>query len=446
MNLDLGSFMFKVSTGNSGKTPSWGTALGQGVGYKYSVDPSKELYVSMLYNQIPTEGIDPDTGERISRLSGAFGKGGRKSPDVVVASLFKKVFVNGTLIRNGEYILLISKEHSRNHNGRCSLKYNSSITYDGVNINEKCLSLIRESLQISENAAWLICEINFANQDELHFTACVVNDEPLYFQDVKRRNAKLLECIGSHYKEIASVPGQIHHYTSLEGAIAIIKGIKNENGRWYFEMRASRRDCLNDPHECSYGKSVIEKFYGINDIQIYPYIISFCKANDNPLMWRLYQAKIQFDFSGEDIKSYLRSMTDPGVDYICNDVKYYDLNKIGSVRELSKLLSFGFCGPQSVAFVKHVDYSVEREWRIAVFEEAAASVNNKDGADSRYDCIRLFKHVKIPLEALQGIAINEPNIARYEVLKRQLVALLSRNGSGIDFERIIRRTSCAAVR
>ena len=48
MRLDIGSLMFNMTT-DIGGTPSWGTDLGQGEGYKFNFENFESFLTAMLY-------------------------------------------------------------------------------------------------------------------------------------------------------------------------------------------------------------------------------------------------------------------------------------------------------------------------------------------------------------------------------------------------------------
>lgn len=177
MRIDLGSFMFNLNT-PSGGTCSWGTALGQNAEYKLDISKHKaDFFASMLYKKV-------DSKEVSCRL----GKGGNANDyEFIIASMFDKVYVNNELIEDAKYLLLIVKEFSESHFGRLSLKYNPSAKYKEESINEKCLVKIREHFNLNDDAAWLINNIRFVNQDEIHFDAYFLNDSPLNFSSIDER-------------------------------------------------------------------------------------------------------------------------------------------------------------------------------------------------------------------------------------------------------------------
>ena len=64
------------------------------------------------------------------------------------------------------------------------------MTYKGVSVNEDCYHRMAATLGIGDDAAWFVYEININNQDELHFTAFVLDEHNvIYRSTVERKNA-----------------------------------------------------------------------------------------------------------------------------------------------------------------------------------------------------------------------------------------------------------------
>ena len=188
MILNLGSLSFNADINGGGGTPAWGTEMGQGDGYRFNFEDSGKFITGLLYNSIP------NTNEVTCPL----GKGGQQAADYefVIASLFKKIFVNGESVPNAQFILLVVKKLvGANHVGRRTLKYNPKMTYKGSTINEDCYRKIEKVLGIKEGAAWFINEINIENQDELHFTAYVLSEHSCGYVDSNVRKQAYLEKI-----------------------------------------------------------------------------------------------------------------------------------------------------------------------------------------------------------------------------------------------------------
>lgn len=177
MKLDLGSFMFNVNVNNGG-TPSWGTALGQNLQYKFDLKKiDSDFFSALLFNGANNNLVDVELG-----------KGGKsENYEILLSSLFEKIYVNNVLIENAKFLLLIVKEKTLSHTGRKSLKYVPSAKYDGKNYNFDCLNLIKNKFNLTEDSAWIITNIDFKNQDELHFKLYTLNNEHILFENAVDR-------------------------------------------------------------------------------------------------------------------------------------------------------------------------------------------------------------------------------------------------------------------
>ena len=206
MRLDLPTLCANIDTTAPGGSPSWGTALGQGVGHKISFTDMDEFLPSLLYCQVTD----------LNQVKIPLGKGGHLTKyaetgvdnGIIQAALYEKVFVNGKLIAGGRYILAITKEYSSVHAGRFTLKYGTNIELNGVKVNEDCLSKLPGTLGIAPNAGWFINDIDVKNQDELHFTAYVVNATgPQTFPNQNARKLALLKLLPHTHSAATSGPG-----------------------------------------------------------------------------------------------------------------------------------------------------------------------------------------------------------------------------------------------
>ncbi len=193
MILNLGSAIFNAETASGGGTPAWGTEMGQGDGYRFKFEDYESLITSLVYNSIPNPG---------TRIYCPLGKGGNQASDYefVVASKFNKIFVNGNRVHDCSFILLVVKKlEGQNHVGRRTLKYNPRITLDNQNYNERCFELIGKTLGVSNNGSWFISEIYSKNQDELHFTAHILDKSNHYtFTDSQNRSKVLASKIKAY--------------------------------------------------------------------------------------------------------------------------------------------------------------------------------------------------------------------------------------------------------
>lgn len=185
MILNLGSLAFNADLEKGGGTPAWGTELGQGDGYKFSFEDMSDFFTGMVYSSVSD----------IENVTCPLGKGGnaRDDYDFVIASLFKKIYVNGKRVPNAQFILLVIKKLvGENHVGRRTIKYNPRMTYRGREINDDCYKKMATAMQLNANSAWFVHEILIRNQDELHFIAYELGKRPkTYATTDERKNAFL---------------------------------------------------------------------------------------------------------------------------------------------------------------------------------------------------------------------------------------------------------------
>ena len=176
MKIDFATLSFGYRITIGGGTPNWATALGQGKEYKINEDPAiNEILKGMVYSAAP-----------LSSISTKIGKGGRTvkgdAPDspMVLAAVFSKVYVNETLIDNGKFILLITRDDSESHAGRLRLKYGPANSYNQGNFeytNEGFFKKVKKQFGMAEDACWFVYDISIINQNELVLKSVFVNKE-----------------------------------------------------------------------------------------------------------------------------------------------------------------------------------------------------------------------------------------------------------------------------
>lgn len=249
MILNLGSLSFNADINGGGGTPAWGTEMGQGDGYKFNFEDVGTLMTGLIYNSIPD----------INNVTCPLGKGGQQSSDYefVIASLFKKVYVNGRYVKDAQFLLLVVKKLvGAHHVGRRTLKYNPRMTYKGAEVNEDCYRKVENTLGLSEGAAWFINEINIKNQDELHFTAFVMSEHSLGFEDSEKRKQAYLELIrsesnktGSTGRSSANKPADQTIYYGCPGTgksfevKRIAEGKNGDDIIWYEPATKDNKEC-----------------------------------------------------------------------------------------------------------------------------------------------------------------------------------------------------------
>lgn len=199
MILNLGSLAFNANMTMGGGTPAWGTEMGQGEGYKFVFEDMSDFFTGMVYNSIPD----------LENVYCPLGKGGNQQKDYefVIGSIFNKIFVNGLLINEAKFLLLIVKKIvGEHHVGRRTLKYNPRMTYKEEAINEDCYKKMAEALGLNQESAWFVHEINIKNQDELHFTAFILDENTKYYNTNNERREDFISKLPKEKKPYTYYP------------------------------------------------------------------------------------------------------------------------------------------------------------------------------------------------------------------------------------------------
>ena len=207
MKIDITSMFFNSSIVGKTATAAWGTSVGR-------QNPPCTLY---------------ETPEVVNILAGMLycAKTNREnlfiddmsnSRELVMFSVFNKVYVNGKLI-DGSFILLLVREHTPSHEGRMIVSYPKYAKYkmpDGSIVhNEKTMNKIAESIGISANDTWFVYDLSVANQDSLLINACAAGTDKYkqYVGTSKERSKEWGEIVDASnnvsnllIKQILSVP------------------------------------------------------------------------------------------------------------------------------------------------------------------------------------------------------------------------------------------------
>lgn len=180
MKLDLTSLSFNSHLEEGVGTPSWGTALGQGDGYRISTPKAENLLLVMFNNRIDENLLENNL---------------RGEKDILIASCFKNVLVNGIKI-DSPFLLAIVEEHTKSHDGRKSLKYNDKFSFkekDIIYSNESFYKKVQEKIGL--NSCWFAYDINSSDGLTLNIKIIKVSDDNVKYKDSAERKKHWLELL-----------------------------------------------------------------------------------------------------------------------------------------------------------------------------------------------------------------------------------------------------------
>ncbi len=201
MRIKNTAFVYNVTVQGSSNC-DWGTDIGQSKKHTFTLEGFPEFVNAMLYYKI----------EDVDNIQVIMGKGNRTLkkisayPDIqlVLASCFNKVFINGKPLDNQKFVAFIVKETNalnaqgkiNVHKDRCTLKYSNSLIYNGVPVNQNCIDAISSAFGQSNNGSWAILDMSIKNEDELHFTGFALGDTPTDYATTDDRNDDFAQRFG----------------------------------------------------------------------------------------------------------------------------------------------------------------------------------------------------------------------------------------------------------
>ena len=205
MKVDVTSMFFNSSIEGKTATAAWGTSIGQNASKSCRIETGKEGVVDFVV------GMTYKSTTNFGSLDISKGSSNR---ELLMLSSFNKVYINGNKLEDAKYHVILVKELSESHYGRLIISYAPYITFEGHS-NEETIELMRNVLGCSPEGCWFVYDISIKNQDELHFSAVVVNPErPMIYQGTSRERSLEWNAMIGHEEETSEKPDdkQIIYY------------------------------------------------------------------------------------------------------------------------------------------------------------------------------------------------------------------------------------------
>ena len=102
---------------------------------------------------------------------------GSQNREILLCSVFDKVYINNLFLQDQSFIMTLVKERSKSHDGRLLVSYPKYAKLDGQPINQNTIDAMTSALGCTSSGCWFVHDISIRNQDELHFSAIVVDKE-----------------------------------------------------------------------------------------------------------------------------------------------------------------------------------------------------------------------------------------------------------------------------
>ena len=180
MKVDITSMFFNSSIEGQTATPAWRTSIGQSKSKECRIETDvqgvTDIVIGMTYKMLG------DTSKlNMSNVSG----------ELLICSVFNKVFINNDLLEDTSYILLLLREDSVSHNGRMQVCYSPRLSIGDIK-NADTIEKMRAHIGCAPSGCWFVYDISVKNQDELHFSSVIVDkDKPTLYTTKSQDRSKL---------------------------------------------------------------------------------------------------------------------------------------------------------------------------------------------------------------------------------------------------------------
>lgn len=250
----------------------------------------------------------------------------------------------------------------------------------------------------------------------------------------------------------------VYHYTDMNAFVGIVGGYKNgEKESAGLTFWATRYDGLNDPHDYLFASTVVlpkirkaimdldnQDEEVVEDVESYPYIVSFSENRDSDFMWKHYKADICLELDSEYFTPWIKE--NGRIKAFCDKCVYAEEDEIDDAfiekwkNSLIYLKNINDMARHASVYIKRAAFKDEKEWRLYVsdgvqsqFKYNGESYINEIPQDVKVKCVRdkdiiLYKEFNIPKEALKGVIVNNVDLDSFQKVKRHIKLLLTMKG------------------
>lgn len=182
MTIDITSFFFNSSIAEATATSAWGTSIGQSKSKNCRIEDEKpgvlEILTGMLYKSVADK-------SRVDLSAGS------QSREILLCALFDKVFINNMPLEDQSFLLTLVRERSKSHDGRLLVSYPPYAKIDGKSVNQDAINTMTSKLNCAPEGCWFVHDISIRNQDELHFSAVIVDkDQPKVYTGTSKQRSE----------------------------------------------------------------------------------------------------------------------------------------------------------------------------------------------------------------------------------------------------------------
>ncbi|MBQ7421156.1 MAG: DUF2971 domain-containing protein [Prevotella sp.] len=249
----------------------------------------------------------------------------------------------------------------------------------------------------------------------------------------------------------------VYHYTDMNAFVGIIGGYDNGDNTHCLTFWGTRYDSLNDPQDYVFAsKVVLPKFKKaienmknlkeeeVEDVESFPYIVSFSENRDSDFMWKHYKAEICLELDSKCFSPWIEK--EGKINAFWGKCEYAEESEIDDVF-FEKWRSSGVyttnlndMARHACVYIKRKAFEQEKEWRLYMsdsvlphFKANGDSYEMEQPQDVKVKCVRdkdiiLYKEFTPPAEALKGIIVNDKDWDHFQKVKNHIEILLRKKG------------------
>lgn len=263
----------------------------------------------------------------------------------------------------------------------------------------------------------------------------------------------------------------VYHYTNMQAFVGIVgNNSKSDGVAQKLTFWGTRYDSMNDPLDYMFASTVvlpkikksIEQMKELDDeesedVESYPYIVSFSELRDSEFMWDHYKAGICLEL---DSNCFLPWIQEKGkINAFWDKCEYAEEDEIDEafIKKWKEskvyLKNLNDMARHACVYIKRKAFEQEREWRLYIadhvlshFKANGESCRMEQPQNVKVKCVRdndiiLYKEFLLPAEALKGIIVNDRDWTHFRKVKKHIEVVLRENGFCLE-NIAIKQTNC----
>lgn len=237
MKIDITSMFFNSKIEGKTATAAWGTSIGQSKTNDCRIETKVPGVVDLVVGMTYKCRTDVSLLDK-SKLS--------DSRELLLCSVFDKISVNEHQLYDSKYTLLLTRENTDSHPNRLNVSYAPYISFDGYK-NSTTIEKMAKALGCSSQGCWFVYDISVINQNELHFSAVVVDkDNAVSYNSTSQDRSQI-------WKDLVLKQTAANEEDSLDNLASIL-------AKMYSEASAGKQVAAIHYFGIKYGEKIVDRF------------------------------------------------------------------------------------------------------------------------------------------------------------------------------------------